>query len=313
MKAPAPTPPHCYTLTGNLLAERTLEFEGWSAGRTQRATRETFQVGGKGINVTRMLRRLGTPSTALSFAGGATGAECETWLAGSGCLHRVFRTTTATRVGTVVRTTAGAATPQPETTFLGPDAPADASAIRACADFLDAQPAGQVLAVCGSLPGWAGTDFDPLRAALRRWLARGHLTADTYGPALVWMAAQALDLIKINAHELATLHLARPATPPPPTARWVVTDGPRPVRVWDGAAQAEFVPPRVVEASPTGSGDVLFACILHALYHDLRSLPEAVAFAMPYAAANAAHPGIAEFPELPTGKGLRTGREPDSP
>ena len=40
-------PPPIFTLTGNLLAERTLTFDAWSAGRTQRATAESFQVGGK--------------------------------------------------------------------------------------------------------------------------------------------------------------------------------------------------------------------------------------------------------------------------
>lgn len=98
----APTP-LILTLTGNLLAERTLDFETWEPGRTQRARAESFQVGGKGINVARMLRRLGAPHTALCFAGGATGAECEAWLQARGFHHRVFRTTGATRVGTVVR------------------------------------------------------------------------------------------------------------------------------------------------------------------------------------------------------------------
>ena len=51
MNAAAFPSPHLYTLTGNLLAERTLEFDHWSPGRTQRAKRETFQVGGKGFNV----------------------------------------------------------------------------------------------------------------------------------------------------------------------------------------------------------------------------------------------------------------------
>ena len=59
--------PHIFTLTGNLLAERTVEFDGWSLGKTQRAVRESFQVGGKGINVSKMLSRLGTPNTALCF------------------------------------------------------------------------------------------------------------------------------------------------------------------------------------------------------------------------------------------------------
>ena len=52
------------TFTGNLLAEHTLEFDTWSPGQTQRARTTSFQVGGKGINVARMLSRLGVPNTA---------------------------------------------------------------------------------------------------------------------------------------------------------------------------------------------------------------------------------------------------------
>ena len=62
--APAP---QILTLTGNLLAERTLDFETWAPGRTQRARAESFQVGGKGINVARMLRRLGARFPAPNF------------------------------------------------------------------------------------------------------------------------------------------------------------------------------------------------------------------------------------------------------
>lgn len=47
--------PAIFTLTGNLLAERTLTLPAWAPGRTQRAVAESFQVGGKGINVSRML------------------------------------------------------------------------------------------------------------------------------------------------------------------------------------------------------------------------------------------------------------------
>ena len=211
----------------------------------------------------------------------------------------------STRTGTVVRTTPAAATPQPETTFLGPDAPPDAAALRACSEFLDAQAAGQFLAVSGSLPGWTGPDFDPLRAALQRWCARGHLAVDTYGPALNWLAAQSLDLVKINAHEFRSLPLANRDRPPLPTRRWIITDGPGPVQVWDNGVRTDLTPPPVAEVSPTGSGDVLFACVLHALVCRKATLNEAVAFALPYAAANAAHPGIAEFPEPATGKELR--------
>jgi fructose-1-phosphate kinase PfkB-like protein len=156
--------PHIITLTGNLLAERTLSFAAWAPGRTQRAVTETFQVGGKGINVSKMLNRLGAPNTALCFTGGATGRACEGWLAERKFNYHAFATTAETRSGTVVR---GGS--QPETTFLGPDVPPDAAALQSCAAFLEGQPAGSVLAVCGSLPGWESPDYDVLRNVIHRW------------------------------------------------------------------------------------------------------------------------------------------------
>src|SRR3954452_22748115 len=94
-----PPPPHVFTLTGNLLAERTLTFAAWNAGKTQRATTESFQVGGKGINVSKMLNRLRSPNTALCFAGGNSGTESEAWLRASGFKFRTFPTRASTRNG----------------------------------------------------------------------------------------------------------------------------------------------------------------------------------------------------------------------
>jgi len=90
------------TLTGNLLAERTFEFSSWEPGKTQRAARESFQVGGKGINVSRMLTRLGARTLALCFAGGASGGECLRWLGQQGIGHHAFQTSMPTRTGLVV-------------------------------------------------------------------------------------------------------------------------------------------------------------------------------------------------------------------
>jgi 1-phosphofructokinase/tagatose 6-phosphate kinase len=78
--------------------------------------------------------------------------------------------------------------------------------------------------------------------------------------------------------------------------RWVVSDGPG--AVWfrdEHGAPASVLPPPVREVSATGSGDVLHAVLLAALFLDGQSLPAAVARAIPFAAANAAHAGIAEF------------------
>ena len=285
--------PHIYTLTGNLLAERTLEFRAWAVGATNRAERESFQVGGKGINVAKMLNRLGIANTALCFVGGEPGAECEAWLQTQGFSARTFATSQPTRLGTVVR-----AIGEKETTFLGPDVPPDAKAIAACAAFLDEQPAGEVLALCGSFPGWNDARFEPLRDALARWLSRGSLVADTYGPPLAWLAAQPLELLKVNASELRTVGIDPAGQISVAALRYVITDGPHPVRLREGVAEeARLLPPRVREISATGSGDVLLACVLKSLFCDRKSLRDAVSLALPYAAANAAHPAIAEFPD----------------
>jgi 1-phosphofructokinase len=299
--------PHLLTFTGNLLAEHTQEFAAWTPGKTQRAERESFQVGGKGINVAKMLRRLGAPVTALCFAGGASGDECRAWLRVHGFAFEAFATAAATRTGLVVRAPARA-----ETTFLGPDRAPDAAAWRSAADYLDAGPADRAFALCGSVPGWDATDAAPFRQALGRWLARGHpLFVDAYGPPLAWAAERPVELVKINADELRGLLGAdatavdtavnlRNALGRWPVQTWIVTDGPRPV--WfaaRGEMPVSLAPPPVREVSPTGSGDVLLACVLFARLYRGATWRAALEFALPYAAANAAHPGIADFPDLP--------------
>jgi 1-phosphofructokinase len=291
-----PTPPHVFTLTGNLLAERTLTFANWETGRTQRALTESFQVGGKGINVSKMLNRLRTPNTALCFTGGASGAESEAWLREKGFGFRAFSSARPTRSGLVVRSQDSA---QRETTFLGPDVAPDAAAISACVRFLDTQPENQIIALCGSFPGWDEPHFEPLRQTLEKWIARARVYADVYGPPLAWLYERPVELIKINADEFRPLAPDLQTLPTRSRAkRWIVTDGAAPVQVRDlDHSVVTLVPPAVHEVSPTGSGDVLFACVLHGILTRGLTLAEAVSFALPYAAANAAHEGVAEFPE----------------
>ncbi|HSY54789.1 MAG TPA: PfkB family carbohydrate kinase [Opitutaceae bacterium] len=296
--------PPIFTLTGNLLWEKTLTFADWAPGRTQRAAAESFQVGGKGINVARMLVRLGAPVTALCFPGGTTGVECMAWLRAKKIPFRAFRTATPTRTGLVVR-----GGRHRETTFFSPDQPLSVAVLRDCAGFLDARAHRSSLAICGSFPGWETPATAPLRATLDRWLARGNfLAADTYGPSLAWLATRPLDLVKINRAEFdaffpaiarrasiaARLHHACKRWP---VRRWIISDGPRPV--WfierDSAVPASLAPPRVREVSATGAGDVFLAGVLHALLQRDATLAEAVTSALPYAAASAAHPGMAEF------------------
>lgn len=297
--------PHLFTLTANLLWEQTYWMADWQPGRTTRAGRCTVQVGGKGINVAKMLARFPAEHTALCFPGGGVGALVEHWLAQHKFSYRAFGAPAPeTRTGLVVRTPRG-----PETTFLGPDAAVAPAAVKACAAELAAAPAGSVLAICGSAPGWEGPTGGALRELCLNW--KGPLVVDTYGPPLQWLVERPVALVKINRDEFD--RLVRPAGPREseleftmrlsetaargPVQTWIITDGSRPVWVVrKDEAPYSVAPPRVREVSPTGSGDVLLAGLLHAHFNLGQDWRSALAFALPLAAANAAHDGVAEFP-----------------
>lgn len=294
--------PPVHTLTGNLLWENTLEFATWAPGKTQRARKSSFQVGGKGINVARMLARLSAPHQALCFAGGSAGADCLAWLREKGVVHHAFANRAATRTGTVVRSP-----DRPETTFFSPDVAPESEAWAACANYIDQLPAGSVLALCGSFPGWATSEAAPVKNALERFARRSILVADSYGAPLEWALTQPLSLAKINRDEFESLPSPLAVTEPFETrlaalaqksliAAWIVTDGENPVwLVEKGNRPKSFQSPSINLVSPTGSGDVLLACLLHARHQRGLSLSDALAFALPYAAANAADAGIADF------------------
>jgi fructose-1-phosphate kinase PfkB-like protein len=299
------------TLTANLLAETTYTYDAWSEGATQRAREEYFQVGGKGINVARMLRRLEQDAVALWFPGGISGERCRRWLEQREVPHVPFPVTAETRTGAVVRAPGRA-----ETTFLGAENVIDADAIAACAAWLDARAGGELLSIGGSIPEWDQAKWDPLRHACERWTARSPLVVDTYGSPLAWFTARPAALVKINRKEFAGLagvatreatdermpellhRVARSAA----IERWVITDGPHLVwsRERDGRVTA-VAPPPVAEVSPTGSGDVFLAGLLFALHVRGLDLAAAVDFALPLGAANAAAPYVADFDLAPWG------------
>jgi 1-phosphofructokinase family hexose kinase len=61
------------TVTLNPLLEKRLYFSSIELGNTYRCTNEMFYPGGKGINVSRQLIKLGMQSSALTFLGGGNG------------------------------------------------------------------------------------------------------------------------------------------------------------------------------------------------------------------------------------------------
>ncbi|WP_027410313.1 1-phosphofructokinase [Anoxybacillus tepidamans] len=66
-----------YTCTLNPSVDYIVEVDDFHIGELNRATKTTIFPGGKGINVSRVLKRLGVDNTALGFIGGFTGKYIE--------------------------------------------------------------------------------------------------------------------------------------------------------------------------------------------------------------------------------------------
>jgi len=149
--------PHIHTLTEPPVGTDA-QLPDVAAGRTQRAPAAAFQVGGKGINVAKMLGRLGPPSPRSAFPAALPAPNAKRGCAPKGSLPGLSRCTGhPAGLGCAVAESA-------ETTFLGPDVPIEEAAALACANYLDHCADGDVLAICGSVPGWSSGGCAMLRA-----------------------------------------------------------------------------------------------------------------------------------------------------
>ena len=66
-----------YTVTLNPSIDYVIKMDGFCIGRTNRSVSEECYLGGKGINVSLVLKELGIRSTAIGFLSGFTGEEIE--------------------------------------------------------------------------------------------------------------------------------------------------------------------------------------------------------------------------------------------
>lgn len=73
-----------YTITLNPSIDYIVEVDDLQLGRLNRMKRDLKLPGGKGINVSRILKRLGADTTALGFLGGFTGEFIEGFLRNEG-------------------------------------------------------------------------------------------------------------------------------------------------------------------------------------------------------------------------------------
>lgn len=188
-----------YTVTMNPAIDYVVHLDGKLApGGINRNAGEDFQFGGKGINVSNVLRELGCETVALGFVAGETGAWLERGLARMGLQTRfVHLSDGMTRINVKVK-----AEEETEINGMGPEiCPENMQGF--CA-FLDEMKPGDVLVLSGSVPACLGKDT--YAKILARLEDHGILTVvDAAGSLLTNTLKYRPFLIKPNDKELAEI------------------------------------------------------------------------------------------------------------
>jgi 1-phosphofructokinase/tagatose 6-phosphate kinase len=90
------------TVTLNPALDKTLEVPNFTPGRRHRSVDQVTMPGGKGVNVARVIKRLGQPVIATGLAGGATGTRIVEALNDEAILNAFVRTREESRTNTAV-------------------------------------------------------------------------------------------------------------------------------------------------------------------------------------------------------------------
>lgn len=135
-----------YTVTFNPALDYVMQVSSFLPGETNRAEGEELQVGGKGINVSIVLARLGMENTALGFLAGDTGELLRTRLERLGVTTDfVFLPAGYTRINVKLKGQV-----ETELNGRGPDIPQ--SAVEELWEKLDRLREGDTLILSGSIP-----------------------------------------------------------------------------------------------------------------------------------------------------------------
>lgn len=187
-----------YTVTFNPALDYVVSIDGFRAGDINRTRREAVRFGGKGINVSTVLRNLGVENVALGFLAGFTGQALEQGLRDSGIrTDFIWLPEGLTRINVKIK--AGEET---EINGRGPAVPA--GALEELFARLDRLQGGDVLDLSGSIP--ASLPDDVYQRILARLEGRGILTAvDATGGLLRGTLPYRPFLIKPNNHELGEI------------------------------------------------------------------------------------------------------------
>jgi 1-phosphofructokinase len=186
-----------YTCTLNPSIDYLVGIEEMKFGSLNRANKTAFYAGGKGINVSRVLKSLGETSTALGYIGGFTGAFIQEQLEQAGILQDFIKVTDPTRIN--IKLKSGVET---EINGIGPMISEEQK--YELFEKISVLTSEDFLILAGSLPPAVSPDF--YRTIAKLCFEKNiRLIADTSGEALEAILQYEPFLVKPNEHELGEL------------------------------------------------------------------------------------------------------------
>ncbi|WP_077302982.1 1-phosphofructokinase [Virgibacillus pantothenticus] len=186
-----------YTCTMTPSVDYTTHLPSFQKGSLNRANQVNFYPGGKGINVSRVLKRFGIPSQALGFIGGFTGDFIIQKLEEEGITTEFIQTNETTRINVKIKADTA--------TELNGPAPAISEKQRqALLEKVNQFKENDWLVLAGSIPNTMAPEFlEAIAKACKQ--ARVRLVVDTSGEALQQLMKTKPYFVKPNEHELGEL------------------------------------------------------------------------------------------------------------
>ncbi len=184
-----------YTVTTNPALDYLMYTESAKLGQVNRSTSERIFVGGKGINVSIILSRLGVLNTALGFAGGFTGDEICRRIALAGVLCDFVRTDGQSRINVKLRS-------DEETAINGKGPLVSYADEEKLLEKLRLAGEGDIVVISGAS---ANSESGKLTENILKAASKAKIVADMEGDELLMSLPYEPLLIKPNAEELAQI------------------------------------------------------------------------------------------------------------
>jgi len=187
-----------YTVTFNPSLDYIVTLDSLTLGAVNRTREETIFCGGKGVNVSIVLKNLGHESKALGFVAGFTGHEIESRLTQMGCKSDFIALDAGlSRINVKIRA-------EKESEINGQGPCIDEKALAKLFQKLETLRAGDILVLAGSIPNTLPNDiYEKIMKSVDGKDIR--IAVDATSALLLNVLKYKPFLIKPNHHELAEM------------------------------------------------------------------------------------------------------------